>query len=162
MNNSRHQLAIRRVLLTCILAALSFSISGCGKCEPIDVTTYEDPITTTESSYPIENYFNLVGDCHKDGVACQEYLPASCEEACPSGSTCIQVQLRIDPCARNFFFPDTDTGAHWIRRCLEFPNGTDIPDLSGDHEEDPELVDPHATPELPEPNISERFELYTP
>ena len=159
MNNSRHQLAIHRVLLTAVLAALSLSLIGCGgsgsDCESIDVQAYVDPITPTESSYPIENYFNLTGECYTDGVACQEYLPDSCEEACSSGFTCIQVELRISPCARDFFFPDTDTGDHWVRRCLEFPNGTEVPDLSGDHQDDPELVDPDA-------NIPMPSEFYTP
>jgi len=157
MTNSRHQFAIHRVLLTAVLAALSLSLSGCGgsgsDCEPIDVQAYVDPMTPAESSYEGGSYFNLTEGCHTGGVACQEYLPATCEEACRSGLTCIQVELRIDPCPRNFFFPDTDTGDQWIRRCLEFPNGTEVPDFSGDDEEDSEAVDSDATPELPEPNI---------
>ena len=163
MVNSRHQLTIRFALLTGVLAALSFTMIGCGKCEPIDIEAYEDPITTAESSYaPQENYFNTVGDCQKDGLACQGYLPASCEEACQPGFTCIQVELRISSCGRNSFFPDRDTGDHWVRRCLEVPNGTEPPDFSDDHEEDPESDSPHPIPELPELDFLEPSELSAP
>lgn len=163
MVNSRHQLTIRFALLTGLLAALSFPMIGCGKCEPIDIEAYEDPITTAEYTYaPLDSYFNTVGDCQKDGLACQGYLPTTCEEACQPGFTCIQVELRISSCGRNSFFPDRDTGDHWVRRCLEVPNGTEPPDFSGDHEEDPKPDSPHPTPELPELDFLEPSELSAP
>lgn len=161
MVNSTHQLTTRFALLTSVLAAISLTMIGCGKCEPIDIEAYKDPITTAESSYaPLENYFNTVGDCQKDGLACQGYLPATCEEACPPGSTCIQVELRISSCGRNTFFPDRDTGDHWVRRCLEVPNGTEPPDFSGEPETNPEPGSP--APVLPELNILEPSELSAP
>ena len=94
--------------------------SACDPCTELDAAALEDPLTASEQSQADANgYFNLVGDCETDDLACEELLPDSCEAACAPGATCTQLSLTIEPCGRDLIFWDRDTGDHWIRKCLE-------------------------------------------
>lgn len=106
--------------------SMAFS-SGCSPtCTAIDSVATVDVLTSAEqSAIEANGYFNLVGDCDTETVACEEALPDTCDVACTSGFTCRQVSLTIEPCGGNAFFPDVDYGDHWIRKCLEVENNSD-------------------------------------
>lgn len=117
-----------RFMGTCF--ALSLSIGLASACTPtctaIDTAATIDVLTSSEqSAIEANGYFNLVGDCDTETVACEEALPDACEVACTSGFTCRQVSLTIEPCGGNALFPDVDYGDHWIRKCLEVESHTD-------------------------------------
>ena len=97
-----------------------FALPGCDPtCTSLDIALATDPLTEAEEDAVAANdYFNTTGSCEKDTLACEEMLPATCEEACSEGETCTQVALNVEPCGRNSFFPDIDTGDHWLRKCL--------------------------------------------
>jgi len=119
--------------MTCRFLSIVFALclgvsSGCNPiCTAIDVTATTDVLTSEEqSTIDANSYFNLVGDCDTETVACEEALPDMCEVACTSGFTCQQVALTIEPCGGNAFFPDVDYGDHWIRKCLEVENFSEV------------------------------------
>ena len=106
------------------LLTTMLTTSACdGICTALDIDASLDPITSEDQALiDAFGYFNLVGDCETETLSCQEYLPATCEDACADDMTCVQVELRVDACGGNPFLPHIDPGDHWVRKCVEMPS----------------------------------------